>query len=142
MPKAMARSSRKPPSTASSRFQPKARSLWTRSLKAEAKSVAAKKMQVVALLGVVQVRARVGVEEADARRIVRLVGMQRAAHLEDARVDLDRVDLLGAFGQRDRDVVAGSGACAEDQHASRLVPEHPVWEVIALPAQARFLGRS
>ncbi len=50
-----------------------------------------------------------------ARVGVGTVRMPVAADLHQGRVDLDRVDLLRALAQRDRDVVAG--ARADDEHA-------------------------
>ena len=55
----------------------------------------------------------------DARIVVGTIGMVPLADPLDDRIDLDRVDALGAPRQRAADVVAGAGA--DDQHlAERL----------------------
>ncbi len=61
---------------------------------------------------VVGVHAHVGV-------VVRPVDVVLAADLEDARVDVDGVDAVGALAQRDRDVRAGAGA--DDEHVAEGV---------------------
>ena len=56
-----------------------------------------------------QERAAVVDVAVHARIRERMVGMQLLSELVQARVDLHRVDALGASGQRERDVVARSG---------------------------------
>ena len=60
----------------------------------------------------------------DARVLVGPVRVPLLADLQDPRVDLDRVNMLGALGQRDRHVAAG--ARTDDQHATQPVAGEPL----------------
>ena len=53
--------------------------------------------------------------------LVRMARVVARAEVLDDRVDLDRIDVLGAVGQRDRDVVAVPGSDDEDSVERRLV---------------------
>jgi len=61
--------------------------------------------------------------------------MQRGAQAEDPRIDLDRVDALGALVQSDRDVVTGAGT--DDEHAARRPRQPPIRRVIPVASEAR-----
>ena len=64
--------------------------------------------QVVLRVGLLEERAAVVDVGEHPRVLVGAVGVAFPPDLQDARVDLDGVDVLGALGQRDRDVAAAS----------------------------------
>ena len=75
-------------------------------------------------VGALQERAAVVDVPGHPRVVVGLVGVLLHADLQDPRVDVDRVDMVGALAQRDRDVGAGAGA--DDQHVVERVAGRPL----------------
>ena len=73
--------------------------------------------------------------EADARIIVNARGVEALAQLDENRIDLDGVDLLGSV--QEGDLRVGAAARAEDQHAIMLRRDG-VWEVVLQPRRSHL----
>ena len=91
--------------------------------------------QVVLLVGLLQERAPVVDVHADARVLIRVVGVVLRTEALQRRVDLDRVDVRRTLRQRDRDI--GARPRSDDQHPSGLALDHVVrLEVVGLLGHA------
>ena len=77
--------------------------------------------QVVLLLGALQERPTIVRDAADARILVRVVGMELCTELLELRIDVHGVDVAGALQERDRDVATAAGP-RSGHHRARSVP--------------------
>ena len=84
--------------------------------------------QVVLLVRGAQERAAVVDERRDARILVRVVGVVLARRSAGCWVDLDRVDVAGAVGQREGHVRAAAGA--HDEHVLVRLVREPLVDLV------------
>ena len=84
--------------------------------------------EVVLARAAPQERPPVVVDPGHARIVVRPVRVVADTDLLDLRVDLDRVDMLGAVLERHRDVRAGAGP--DDQHALERPLREPAIDLL------------